>query len=623
MARIKRRQRRGPTGKAPKKHGRNKALKPNFTAGKPAKTDKTPVEEAKTRTPTAKLVGILRQTPTGGEVEVLTGEPRVTLKISPSGLNGAPFGMMVVCKPDAPLDLNNPHGVVEEVLGPPDRPDVALEGIFCAHDMAVAFPEEVEAEAEAYGNDLAESVVEEEIRNGRKDLRGLLTLTIDGEDAKDLDDAISLEPLGNGGVRLYVHIADVSHYVKEGSALDEEAVKRGTSVYPVDRVIPMLPTRLSNGICSLNPHKPRLTLTARMDYDAAGRRVDGDVFESVICSDLRGDYTHVYSSLNEGKPAEGYEKVWPMLQQMYTLSKKLESAKKERGCFGFDFPETKVELDADGKPTDIHPYVTNFANDLIENFMVEANRYIAERFYNLAAPFLYRVHEYPDPLKIQNLLSLCRYYGLKPPKTAGANPKELAKLLLDIQAHPEGQGLAQLLLRSLAKARYTDECLGHYGLALKFYCHFTSPIRRYPDLFIHRVIKGYLHGRPRTTVWRGQAGWLGDHCSACERESVVVERETKQLKIAEYMSERLGEVFEGQISGFSSAGFFVQLKSTAEGLVPWRSLPEYYAYDEWSMTAKAEHSHRVLRLGMELRVRVAAVNMEKRQVDFEWVTDKA
>lgn len=566
------------------------------------------------------VVGVLQPSDWGaGVVRVVSGAIKGQVQIPKARLNGAPFGQLVSVRLADPLDPDHPVGEVVEVLGEANRPDVGLEAILVAHEVLREFPQAVLAEVEGLPLDPSAQAVETAIRGGRRDLRWLKTLTIDGLTAKDLDDALSFEALPEGGSRLYVHIADVSEVVCEGTALDDEARLRATSLYPVDRVIPMLPPRLSNGLCSLNPGKDRLTLTVQLDYDRQGRRVAGQVYESVIQSDLRADYTAVFQSLVAGVPQPGYERIWPQLQGLAALAHLRRKRRASEGRMDFEFPETEVDLAEDGTPLRIYAAETNFAHDLIETFMVDANEWVAEHFESLEAPFLYRVHEGPDPLKLEQVARLCRQQGLAIPRRLPADPLVLRKLLEQVQDRPEGQALSQLLLRAMAKAQYAPRDLGHFGLALQHYCHFTSPIRRYPDLFIHRVIKGYLHGRPKIRTWTAEAIGLAEHCSAQEREAMAVERESTELKVAEYYSTRLGEHAKGKISGFNTAGFYVTLDNTAEGLVPFRSLPDYFVFDEDQMEAWGRTCGVVLRLGQPVAVRVAEVDLIRRRVDFELV----
>lgn len=531
-------------------------------------------------------------------------------------LHGAPYGMRVVCSIDDPAALNLRGGILE-VLGDPSRPDVAITGIMRHYGLSGSFPEAVSEEAERFPADPLPAEIEEMIRAGRRDLRALPTITMDGEDAKDLDDAISIETRPNGRFRLWVHIADVSHYVADGSALDMEARRRGTSVYLVDRVVPMLPPRLSNGICSLNPGADRLALTVSMDIDATGTIEDGDIFESVIRSDARTSYNEIRDFFEQGMHRDRYGFLEKEFTAMRRLAEILRNRMRERGTLEFEFPETKVDLDDEGRPTAIYPYPISFTNGIIEDFMIACNEFVARKFHFLKVPFVYRVHELPDPEKLRRFMRLARNMGVKLRIRGAVRPGDLARALEEIKGLENGQALSQLLLRSLAKARYAPECLGHFGLASEFYCHFTSPIRRYPDLFIHRVIKGWLSGRMRTGEWRGDAVHVSEDSSVTERAADQAERDTVQQKACEFMADRIGEVFSGVVSGIIAGGFFVRLPSTVEGMVPFRSMEDYFEFDEESLTATGSRSGRVLRIGETVQVRVARVDTVLRRIDFD------
>lgn len=563
----------------------------------------------------SQFVGILQEEGRGGVV-LPQGQPDMgAIHIAAADLKGAPYGMLVVIDLISPPDAEILRGTIAEVLGDPGRPDVAMEAIIRQHGLSEKFPEAVLAEAEKMPKSLSPELLKSEISLGRRDLRELKTMTIDGLDARDLDDAVSIKAEGNEGFRLWVHIADVTYYVKEDSPLDREAYHRGTSVYLADRVLPMLPPQLSNGICSLNPGQDRLAMTCEMVFDKNGEQVDGDIYESVIRSDLRANYEDVKRSLEGDIPADyavfGFE-----LQLMERLAKLLESNAEQRGALEFDFPETKVEMDNDGKVKDIYPYPVSFANEIIEQFMIAANRFVARTFKNLGLPFMYRVHDYPDPEKLERFKEALRMQGKKIRLSPAPQPAELASVLEDLEAMPGSQALQNLLLRSLAKAVYAAQPLGHYGLALKDYAHFTSPIRRYPDLFIHRVIRGYLRADGDYGRWRQKAPEAAEHCSLCERTAVEAERDSVDQKVVEYYAERLGEVYDAEVTGFVAAGMFVMLPSSAEGMIPFREMDDYYVYDELSMTARGRASGRVFRIGDRLRVRIARADVVLRQLDL-------
>lgn len=566
------------------------------------------------------VVGILQPQGNGGLVVPDRVDPQVGREvfISQRDLHGAPLGMKVVCEILAlPTASRSARGRIIEVLGDPGRPDVAILGIIRQYGLPDRFPEPVLAAAASYGIDPDPEVIAAEIARGRRDLRPLRTLTIDGEDAKDLDDAISIETLPGGRFRLGIHIADVSHYVAENSVLDQEARRRGTSVYLVDRVLPMLPPRLSNGICSLNPDTDRLTLSVFLEIDATGLVEKGEICESIIHSQARTTYTEVRTALETGEVLDTrYPGFLADLRLMQQLARLLEARRKERGAIDFEFPQTHVELDADGRPTAIAAYPLSFANGIIESFMIAANEYVARQCASAQLPFLYRVHELPDPDKLKRFLSLAAELGVKIRIRGRPTPAVLAKALEQIRQEPFGLTLAELLLRSLAKARYDPRNLGHFGLASEFYCHFTSPIRRYPDLYIHRIIKASLHQQVARKRWQAEVETVALHSSDMERLAMQAERDSVDQKAAEYLSEHLGLAFPGLISGFNPAGFFVRLENTVEGMVPFRTLDGYYVYQEDRLCAVNQQTGRQLHLGDLVTVQVARVDTVGRRIDF-------
>ena len=469
----------------------------------------------------------------------------------------------------------NPEGQITEVLGHEDEPGVDILSVALAYGLKDEFPEEVLAEAEKAG-----SRVSEEAREGRLDLRDRLTVTIDGADAKDLDDAISLEKR-DGHYYLGVHIADVSHYVKEDSALDREALRRGTSVYLVDRVIPMLPKALSNGICSLNEGEDRLTLSCLMELDERGNLLSDRVEETVIRSDHRMTYADVSRILEgDAELTARYADSAEMFFQMKELADLLRERRRKRGSIDFDFPESKIELNRRGVPVKVAPYDRNDAAKIIEDFMLLANETVAESYYWQDKPFLYRIHETPDEGKIRSLGVLIENFGHHFRLMDGEiHPWELQKLLAEIADSPEEALISRLTLRSLKRARYSPECAGHFGLAAKYYCHFTSPIRRYPDLQIHRIIKENLHGEltgRREQNYRMRLSEVAEIASRTERTADEAEREVEKMKKCQYMEFHIGECFDGVISGVTNWGFYVELPSTVEGLVHVTSLKDDY-----------------------------------------------
>ena len=509
-----------------------------------------------------------------------------------------------------------PEGKVVEILGHINDPGVDIMSIIKGFDLPLEFPEKVLNQAERVAKEVSEAD-----KNGREDLTDVLMVTIDGEDAKDLDDAVSLT-VEDEVYHLGVHIADVTNYVQENSALDHEAKKRGTSVYLVDRVIPMLPHTLSNGMCSLNAGVERLALSCLMDIDANGEMIDYRIVESVIKVDRRMTYTSVAAILeNDETERAEYAEFVEMFEKMNTLAGILRKRRKKRGSIDFDFDESKIILDKDGHPTEIKPYERNQATKLIEDFMLIANETVAQHFYWLELPFVYRTHDVPDPEKIKKLATFINNFGYSIKTTQEEiHPKELQKLLGRIEGSEEENLISRLTLRSMKQAKYTEDCTGHFGLACKYYCHFTSPIRRYPDLQIHRIIKEYLRGRLKDDRIEHYKSILTTVCkqsSDAERRAEEAERETDKQKKAEYMGNHLGEVFEGVISGVTSWGIYVELPNTVEGLVHISELPgDYYLFDENRYEMTGEATGRVFKLGQTVAVSVKEVDLFARTVDF-------
>lgn len=514
---------------------------------------------------------------------------------------------------------HKPEGKIIEILGHVNDPGVDILSIVKGFDLPTEFPERVLNQAERVAKEVSEAD-----RDGRKDLRELMTVTIDGEDAKDLDDAISLS-YEDGKYYLGVHIADVSNYVQENSALDQEALERGTSVYLVDRVIPMLPHVLSNGMCSLNMGEDRLALSCLMTVDQKGNVIDHEIVESVIHVDERMNYTDVNKILEEHDPAlcKRYEAQVPMFHCMKELADILREKRKSRGSIDFDFPESKIELDKEGNPISIKPYERRIANKIIEDFMLLANETVAQHFYWMEIPFVYRTHETPDPEKIMKLGTFIRNFGYNIKVKTGDNeihPKEIQKLLGKIEGTPEEALLSRLTLRSMKRASYQTECMGHFGLACPYYCHFTSPIRRYPDLQIHRIIKEQLQGRmdgKRILHYEEILPEVAKHSSQMERRADEAERETEKLKKAQYMVSRIGEKFEGVISGVTAWGIYVELPNTVEGMVHVsRMAGDYYYYDEQAYEMIGRDTGRTFRLGQKVDVIVDDVDLQMKSVDF-------
>lgn len=527
----------------------------------------------------------------------------------------------------------NPEGKVVEILGHINDPGVDILSIVKGFDLPMEFPEKVLNQAERVAKEVTEADMA-----GRRDLRDVVMVTIDGEDAKDLDDAVNVSfDESTGLYRLGVHIADVTNYVQENSALDREAQKRGTSVYLTDRVIPMLPHTLSNGMCSLNEGVDRLALSCLMRIDTKGDIVDYEIAESVIRVNRRMSYTSVKKILedNDAVEIEKYAELVPQFKQMEELSKLLRTKRKKRGAIDFDFPESKIILEPDGHPIDVKPYERNTANMLIEDFMLAANETVAQHFYWLDAPFVYRVHEKPDTDKIQKLnifINNLGYYmkaiGRKGKKVSDeeVHPKEIQKLLEKIEGTPEEALVSRLTLRSMKQARYSTVSSGHFGLACQYYCHFTSPIRRYPDLQIHRIIKEQLRGRltkERMAHYREILDGVAKQSSETERRADEAERETDKLKKAEYMSERIGEEYDGVISGITAWGIFVELPNTIEGMVHVSKLPgDYFYYNESAYEMIGEKSGITYRLGEPVRIRVAGTDSLTKAIDFDIIVEE-
>ncbi|MCI5959567.1 MAG: ribonuclease R [Lachnospiraceae bacterium] len=532
--------------------------------------------------------------------------------------NGAVDGHKVVVRltsyggPD-----KNPEGIITEILGHINDPGVDILSIVKGFDLPMEFTEKQLKQAERASRDVSEAD-----REGRLDLRDVMMVTIDGEDAKDLDDAVSLT-MDENGYHLGVHIADVSNYVQENSALDKEALKRGTSVYLVDRVIPMLPHTLSNGICSLNEKEDRLAQSCLMDINEKGEVVDYRIAETVINVNRRMSYSVVAKILethDEACCAE-YKELVGMFEQMAELAGILRERRKKRGSIDFDFQESKIILDANGKPTDIKPYERNVATRLIEDFMLIANETVAAHFYWLEAPFVYRTHEAPDPEKIKKLALFISNFGYRLKTSAEeVHPKELQKLLASIEGTDEEGLISRLTLRSMKQARYSPDCTGHFGLACQYYCHFTSPIRRYPDLQIHRIIKDYLRGRLTEDKMEHYRSILDNVCkksSELERRADEAERETEKCKKAQYMADRIGEHFTGVISGVTAWGIYVELPNTVEGLIHISKIPgDYYIFDENQYEIYGEKTNRTFKLGQTVQVTVHDVDYVSNTIDF-------
>lgn len=517
----------------------------------------------------------------------------------------------------------NPEGKIKENLGNIRTPGTDILAIVKSFGIPSEFPEKVMKQAQRVPDHVLDAD-----RDGRLDLRHLQTVTIDGEDAKDLDDAISLTKEGDI-YHLGVHIADVSNYVQYNSALDREALKRGTSVYLADRVVPMLPERLSNGICSLNQGEDRLALSCLMDINEKGKVVSHQIAETVINVNERMCYTDVKNILEDTdeEAKKRYDALIPMFFMMKELSGILRNSRHHRGSIDFDFPESKIILNAAGKAIDVKPYEANVATKIIEDFMLMANETVAQEYCTEEIPFVYRTHDNPDPEKVESLLTLLHNQGVKIQKAKEEiTPKEIQQIIESIEGLPNEAMISRLVLRSMKQAKYTTECSGHFGLAAKYYCHFTSPIRRYPDLQIHRIIKDNLRSRlmreGRTEHYAEILDEVARQSSVCERRADEAERESDKLKKAEYMSYHLGEEFEGIISGVTGWGLYVELPNTVEGLVHVNTLrDDYYVFDQESYELRGEMTKKVYKLGDKVRVRVAEADKMLKTVDFELVSD--
>lgn len=532
---------------------------------------------------------------------------------------GAVTGHKVIVRiTDFGDDRKKPEGVITEILGHVNDPGVDILSIIKAYGLPEGFPDEVMVQVAGIPDE-----VEEEEKKNRLDLRHLQTVTIDGEDAKDLDDAISISKENDDHYTLGVHIADVSHYVTENSPLDKEALKRGTSVYLVDRVIPMLPHKLSNGICSLNAGTDRLALSCLMEIDGKGNVIGHRIAETLIQVDRRMTYTAVNAIVTDRDPdvMEEYRDFVPMFDLMKELADILRERRKKRGSIDFDFPESKIILDEKGRPVDIKPYERNAATKIIEDFMLMANETIAEDYFWQELPFLYRTHDYPDPEKMKRLGTFINNFGYTIRTQNGeVHPKELQKLLDKIEGTPEEALISRLTLRSMKQAKYTTVCTGHFGLAANYYTHFTSPIRRYPDLQIHRIIKENLRrglSDRRFAHYDSILPEVAVQCSSMERRADEAERETDKLKKCEYMSKRIGEEYDGVISGVTNWGLYVELPNTVEGLIRVNDLTgDYFVFDEEHMELVGEMTRKSYKLGQKIRVQVADTDKLTRTIDF-------
>jgi ribonuclease R len=536
---------------------------------------------------------------------------------------GAVEGHKVVVKLTTyPEGRKSAEGEVVAILGHKNDPGVDILSVIHKHGLPLEFPDEVLKQAE----ETPDTIDESELAN-RRDLRNEVIVTIDGADAKDLDDAVTVTRLENGNYKLGVHIADVSYYVKEGTPIDLEAEERGTSVYLVDRVIPMIPHRLSNGICSLNPKVDRLTLSCEMEINDEGTVVSHEIFQSVIKTTERMTYYDVNRILidKDEETRARYESLVPMFELMEELASTLRNKRMKRGAIDFDFKESKVLVDENGHPTDVVLRERSVAERLIEEFMLAANETVAEHFHWLDVPFIYRIHEDPKEDKLRRFFEFITNFGYIVKGTANAvHPRALQEIIEEVQGKPEEMVISTVMLRSMQQAKYDPECLGHFGLSTEFYTHFTSPIRRYPDTIVHRLIRTYIvEGKldeATQAKWDAQLPEIAEHSSKMERRSVDAERETDELKKAEYMEDKIGEEYDGIISSVTNFGMFVELPNTIEGLVHVSYMTDdYYRFDERHFAMIGERTGNVFRIGDEITVRVVKVNKDERSIDFEIV----
>ncbi|MDF0232787.1 ribonuclease R [Staphylococcus pseudintermedius] len=517
---------------------------------------------------------------------------------------------------------NSPEGQISAVLGHKNDPGVDILSIIYQHGIEIEFPDDVLKEAE----NVPETIQPDELK-GRRDLRDELTITIDGADAKDLDDAIAVKKLDNGNTELTVSIADVSYYVTEGSALDREAYDRATSVYLVDRVIPMIPHRLSNGICSLNPEVDRLAMSCRMEIDAQGQVVKHEIFESVIHSNARMTYDAVNRIITDKDAATRaqYPEIVPMLDLAQTLSQQLIAMRKKRGEIDFDIKEAKVIVNEEGIPKEVVTRERGEGERLIESFMLIANETVAEHFNQMEVPFIYRIHEQPKSERLRQFFDFITNFGIMVKGTGeDIHPSTLQNIHEEIAGRPEDMVISTMMLRSMQQARYDADNLGHFGLAADYYTHFTSPIRRYPDLIVHRLVRKYLieksmDGRAMHE-WEEKLPQIAEHTSNRERRAIDAERDTDELKKAEFMIQHIGDEFEGVISSVANFGMFVELPNTIEGMVNMQNMSDdYYHFDERQMALIGERKAKVYRIGDVVKVKVIHVDVDERQIDFQIV----
>ena len=543
----------------------------------------------------------------------------IQLEIDRDKSHGAVDGHKVVVKILRNITKNRYKGEVVRIIGHKNDPGVDILSIVCKYEINDTFPEEVIEELDSIPEE-----VREQDKKGRKDLTDVTIFTIDGDDTKDIDDAISIEKLKNGNYKLGVHIADVSYYVKEGSPLDKEAMDRGTSVYLVDRVIPMLPHKLSNGICSLNPGVERLAISCVMEIDNNGKTVDYEIFPSIIKSRLQMTYKKVNQVIEKNEIPEGYEPFVNDLKLMDELSQIIRKAKINRGYIDFDVDEAKIIVDENCHPTDIVLRNRGRGENLIEDFMIQANECVATHIFYMDLPFIYRVHEYPKEEKIRDFISFVQSLGYTVKfNTKDISPKAIQNLINQLKDKKEFKVLSSLLLRNMQKAIYLPQNLGHYGLASKCYTQFTSPIRRYPDTTVHRLLRTYLFNDDMSNQtinkWQEKLVYIAENSSFKERESVECEREVEDMKMAEYMEDHIGEEYKGIISGVTNFGMFIQLDNLVEGLIHVNDMKDYFSFDEVTQSLIGERTKEKFTLGDEVLIKVKAASKEAKTIDFELV----
>ena len=568
-----------------------------------------------------KYIGLMKFDSKGmGHVILDDSKIKLNIQVPKEKSLNAVDGHKVVVEVDKMMNHNGRcEGHVCEIIGHVNDPGVDILSIIYKYNINVDFPDEVKSQVASMPMEVYESDLK-----GRRDLRDQVIFTIDGDDTKDIDDAISIEKLSNGHYRLGVHIADVSYYVKEGSPLDTEAMDKGTSVYLVDRVIPMLPHELSNGICSLNPNVDRLAMSCVMEFNSEGKQLDYEIFPSVIRSRIQMTYKKVNSILEKNIIPEGYEDFADDLRTMEELAEILRKAKVKRGYIDFGVEEAKILVDENCVPTDVVLRERGMGENLIEDFMIAANECVATHIYFMNLPFIYRVHEYPKEEKIRSFLGFVSSLGYQVNgNIKDVKPTTMQAILKQLQDKPEYKILSSLLLRSMQKAVYKPENLGHYGLASKCYTHFTSPIRRYPDTTVHRLLRTYLvEGKvDMQTIkkWEEKLVYIAEHSSERERASVDCEREVDDMKMAEYMEKHIGEEYEGMISSITSFGMFVELDNLIEGLVPLRDMKDFFHFDEERMTLTGEKSHVKYSIGERVVIKVVRASKEEKTIDFEVV----